>query len=453
MIEVDHLSKRYSMGLHQSLRRGVREIVREVSGRRTDRRGPLQDGEFLALDDVSFSVEQGDAYGVMGLNGAGKSTLLRVVSGITRPDAGVATVRGRVGVLLDPMGGFDPLLTGRENVRASCLLWHVSEAELGPMLDEIVEFAEIGGFIDAPVRTYSKGMRMRLSFSVSIHQQPDVLLIDETLAVGDVRFQQKCEARIHRYLADGGTLVVVSHSVHAIQGMCSRCLILDRGRVDFDGSAIDAVRRYTELVALAEQLDSSQLDERAALEAAAERIDTDGVDGSPASPSVDDDGAADPFHGRSMSFSDVTLVGPGGGPPVTGERAWVTASYVSREDIPAADWGIQLVTPDGLSPIAADVTEGDDEQIAIRPGRGELRAQLPRFPLMAGAYMLRIAVIDRATTMSVGLHGFDTPATFFRVVDPGAEPAFVDDFTAPPLVDLGRVEWAVSDPGPAGAGG
>jgi ABC-type polysaccharide/polyol phosphate transport system ATPase subunit len=447
MIQVEHLSKRYSTGLHQSLRRGVNEIVREVSGRRAERRDPLRAGEFLALDDVSFTVDQGDAYGIMGLNGAGKSTLLRVLSGITRPDAGTAEVRGRVGVLLDPMGGFDPLLTGRENARASCLLWHVSDAHMGPMLDEIIEFAEIGDFIDSPVRTYSKGMRMRLSFAVSIQHQPDVLLIDETLAVGDVRFQQKCEARIHRYLADGGTLVVVSHSVNAIQGMCSKCLVLERGRVEFDGAAVEAVQRYTELVALSEQMEPTQVDELAALDAAAERIAAEGSEALDAADADDsaDDGAdeIDPFHGRSLSFSHVSVVGPDGGPPVTGHPAHVAASYVSREEIPAADWGIQLVTPDGLSPIAADVTEGDEEQISISPGRGQLSAVFPRFPLMAGSYMLRIAVIDRSTTMTVGLHGFDTPATFFTVDDPDAQPAFVDDFTAPPLVDLGRVEWSV----------
>jgi ABC-type polysaccharide/polyol phosphate transport system ATPase subunit len=469
VIEVRNLSKRFSVGLRHTMHRGLKDLFDEVTMRRREDDRSLREGEFYALDDVSFCVERGAAFGVMGLNGAGKSTLLRLLAGITKPDGGEVVTRGQVGVLLDPMGGFDGLLSGRESVRASSLLWRYSSAEVDALATEIMDFADIGEFIDAPVRTYSKGMRMRLAFAISVYLDPDVLLIDETLGVGDTRFQQKCEQRLREFTQRGGSLVIVSHSIHAIQGMCSEAIILDHGQVVFSGPSRIAVQHYTELVARAESetygLDESQL---SALERYADELEastgSEAVDAPPPpdhgpggpspdeteAPTPDDEPAtlaprpsdpADPFHGRSVSFTKVAIVGPDGGDPVTGRPATVSASFVSKERIAAADWGIILVTPDGLAPIAADVTEGPDEAISITPGRGHLEAVFPAFPLMPGSYMLRLAMLERETMIAVGLHGLDTPATFFTVQASSAMSPHIERITAPSMVDIGEVEW------------
>jgi lipopolysaccharide transport system ATP-binding protein len=200
--------------------------------------------EFWALRDVSLRIAPGESVGVVGDNGAGKSTLLRLVCGLGRPTRGVARVDGRVAALLELGAGFHPQLTGRENLYVSAVVSGLRRSEVDARLPDIVEFAEVGPFLDQPLRTYSSGMQMRLAFSVAIHVDPAVLVVDEALAVGDTRFQARCVERIEGFHRMGRTLLVVSHDLGLVRRICSRAVELRHGRVVRDGPAGAVIDAY-----------------------------------------------------------------------------------------------------------------------------------------------------------------------------------------------------------------
>ena len=256
-IQVDGLSKRYTMGgggglaglrgqLAQKLFRGGYPAAAVPTG-----------NEFLALDNVSFVVPQGEIVGIIGRNGAGKSTLLKVLSRITRPTAGQVRLRGRLGALLEVGTGFHPELSGRENILLNASILGLSRRQIADRFDQIVDFAEVEQFIDMPVKHYSSGMYMRLAFSVSAHLDPDILVLDEVLAVGDSAFQKKCLGRMNTVARDGRTVLLVSHSLPMVVSFCSRCILLDKGRVEKDGPAPDVVEYYQESLTVRSNKDFS----------------------------------------------------------------------------------------------------------------------------------------------------------------------------------------------------
>jgi lipopolysaccharide transport system ATP-binding protein len=209
------------------------------------------DQRLWALRDLSFGVQQGDVVGVIGHNGAGKSTLLKILTRITEPTEGYADVYGRVGALLEVGTGFHPELTGRQNVFLNGAILGMRKAEIERKLDAIVSFAEIEKFVDTPVKHYSSGMYVRLAFSVAAHLEPEILLVDEVLAVGDVSFQKKCIGRIDGIAREGRTVVFVSHNMNAVQRLCSKCMLLEHGRLVAFGETPAIVRRYLETGAMA----------------------------------------------------------------------------------------------------------------------------------------------------------------------------------------------------------
>ena len=200
--------------------------------------------EVLALNDVSLEVRAGEVFGLIGPNGAGKSTLLKLVARVLRPTSGRVWVKGRVAPLLAMGAAFHPELTGRENVYLNGTLLGMTRREIDERFDAIVAFADIGSFIDAPLRTYSSGMVTRLAFAVATDRKPDILILDEVMGVGDTAFQQKSFARIRAYQEEGATILFVSHSMAAIKRLCQRAAWLDHGRVRFVGPADEAVERY-----------------------------------------------------------------------------------------------------------------------------------------------------------------------------------------------------------------
>ena len=209
-------------------------------------------GSVAALDDVSFEVRRGEAFGVIGRNGAGKSTLLQILAGTLQPTAGEFSIRGRVTALLELGSGFNPEFTGRENILLSGAILGIPRAEMERKFDSIAAFADIGDFLDQPVKTYSTGMLMRVAFAVAISVEPDILIIDEALSVGDIVFQQKCSRRLRELAQAGVTLLVVTHDLSFVLSMCQRAMWLDRGRVRFLGEAGACVREYvTAMSALA----------------------------------------------------------------------------------------------------------------------------------------------------------------------------------------------------------
>jgi ABC-2 type transport system ATP-binding protein len=224
-IVVDHVSKRFTMRYHRTIKQ---MSIAKVRGQ------DLTDS-FLALDDVSFSVEQGESIGLMGLNGSGKSTLLKLINGVMRPDAGQVLTRGRIAGLIATGAGFHPQLTGRENVFLNAAILGMTERETKASFDDIIEFADIGKFIDTPVGHYSSGMYSRLGFAVAVHTNSDIFLVDEVLAVGDKPFKKKCIAKMQEIRASGRTLFYVSHAAGSVRKMCDRVIVLEKGRKVFDG--------------------------------------------------------------------------------------------------------------------------------------------------------------------------------------------------------------------------
>lgn len=251
-IRVEHLSKKYLLRGPRERYRTVRDsIMNAITLPRRVRNG--SDGsnrafetEFMALDDVSFCVSRGEAIGIMGHNGAGKSTLLKILSRITEPTTGSATLHGRVGSLLEVGTGFHLELSGRENMYLNGAILGMKKAEIDEKFDEIVSFAEVEDFIDTPIKHYSTGMHLRLAFALAAHLQPEILLIDEVLAVGDAQFQRKCLGKMEDVAAGGRTVLFVSHNLSAVKELCTTGLVLSHGRLLFQGPVVEAISRYTQ---------------------------------------------------------------------------------------------------------------------------------------------------------------------------------------------------------------
>jgi ABC-type polysaccharide/polyol phosphate transport system ATPase subunit len=237
-LKFDHVSKKYR--IRRRLQRGQSQhpILNWLNGLRR------QSEEFWALRDVSFEVRRGEALGIIGHNGAGKSTILKLLSRITTPSSGEITIRGVISGLIEVGSGFHPELTGRENIYLSGSILGMRRREITEKLDSIVEFAGVGQFIDTPVKQYSSGMYVRLGFSIAAHLEPDILLLDEVLAVGDAAFQEKCFQRIGELKEAGKTIVFVSHDLTAIERLCGRVLLISRGSVAGSGSPVEMIAQY-----------------------------------------------------------------------------------------------------------------------------------------------------------------------------------------------------------------
>ena len=256
VISVENLSKSYLIG-HQgprerytSLRDTLSQHAKNFTRRTLDtlRGKQMLQGdtveEFFALRDVSFEVNQGDVLGIIGRNGAGKSTLLKVLSRITEPTSGKVTIRGRVASLLEVGTGFHPELSGRENIFLNGAILGMSRKEIKAKFDEIVDFAGVEKFLDTPVKRYSSGMYVRLAFAVAAHLEPEILVVDEVLAVGDAEFQKKCMGKMKDVASEGRTVLFVSHTMGAISSLCSRCILMDKGEAVANGIPTDVISTY-----------------------------------------------------------------------------------------------------------------------------------------------------------------------------------------------------------------
>ena len=270
-ISLDGVWKRFRRGeTHDSLR----DLLPALLGRLTGRGRLDQDANaFWALEDVTFSVGRGEAVGIIGPNGAGKSTILKLLSNIMRPDRGQLGVRGRISSLIEIGAGFHSDLTGRENIYLNAAIMGMSKAQTDRRFDDIVAFAEVGDFIDTPIKRYSSGMQARLGFSVGAHIDPDVLLVDEVLSVGDMSFQNRCLERMTQFRDQGRTIVFISHNMQAVARMCPRVILLDHGRILCDGPANEAIAQYLKTSGTAR---SKTLDRQRATIGAIELTTTDG---------------------------------------------------------------------------------------------------------------------------------------------------------------------------------
>jgi lipopolysaccharide transport system ATP-binding protein len=248
IINVENLGKRYRIGERRNRNSTLRDALASAAQMAVccfhDRNRKNSRNLFWALRDVSFEVNQGDVLGIIGRNGAGKSTLLKVLTRVTYPTAGRAEIRGRTGSLLEVGTGFHPELTGRENIYLNGAILGMRRTEIHQKFDEIVEFAEIEKFLDTPVKRYSSGMYMRLAFAIAAHLEPEILIVDEVLAVGDAAFQKKCLGKMGKVAKEGRTVLFVSHNMVAIQSLCNRVIWLDQGRLMAEGQPAPVVSNY-----------------------------------------------------------------------------------------------------------------------------------------------------------------------------------------------------------------
>lgn len=238
IIEVQNVSKKYKIGTKQpyySIRDSIAGLFKKPSS---------EEKNFWALKDIFFKVNQGEVLGIIGRNGAGKSTLLKILSQITPPTAGKIILRGRVASLLEVGTGFHPELTGRENIYLNGSILGMKRQEIKKKFDEIVDFSEIEEFLDTPVKHYSSGMYTRLAFAVAAHLEPEILIVDEVLAVGDVKFQSKCLGKMSSISKEGRTILFVSHNLNAIQNLCPRSILLDRGKIVKAGPTDEVINQY-----------------------------------------------------------------------------------------------------------------------------------------------------------------------------------------------------------------
>jgi len=362
-IAASRLAKKYCRALARSLRYGVADAAAELLPWR--RPAPaLRPEEFWALDEVSFAVGAGEALAVLGRNGAGKSTLLRILYGLVKPDGGEARLRGSVGAIIDLGTELDPHLTARENAALAGALAGLGAAGRRRLLDEAVAFAELEGFVDAPVRSYSSGMKARLAFALAAQLRPDILLVDEVLAVGDAAFQRKCVHRMRDFLRQGGSLVFVSHNAHQVQAVCRRGLLLEEGRVVYDGSAVEALKLMFERQLAA-----------------------------PAAPAAPEGETAAPFAIEGLRVD---------GPAETGKPLRLRLLYSAREPAEVI-WGFGVWTQDE----SVCVTGSHDMAgRSLAPGSGELACVVPSLPLLPGRYVLRASIVERETHQPLALYGW-----------------------------------------------
>lgn len=246
-LKLDHVFKKFRRG---EIYNSLRDLIPAMTGRFLKRFGSqkLEREEFWALKDVSFEVARGEAVGIIGSNGAGKSTMLKLLSGIMKPTSGTLTVNGKLSALIEVGAGFHQDLTGRENIYLNGVILGMSRNDIKLKFDQIVEFSGLADFIDTPVKRYSSGMFARLGFSVAAHVDPDILLVDEVLSVGDYVFQKKCVARMNEIMREGTTVIFVSHNLRAITDLCHRCVLLDHGTVLSVGPTNEIVRSYMTVV-------------------------------------------------------------------------------------------------------------------------------------------------------------------------------------------------------------
>ncbi|MCD6579043.1 ABC transporter ATP-binding protein [bacterium] len=246
IIRVDHVSKKYCKSLKRSMLYGINDITKNIFGL-SSHSEKLRKNEFWALDDIFFDLKKGETLGIIGPNGSGKTTLLKLLNGIFWPDKGRLTVNGRVGALIEVGAGFHPLLTGRENIYINAAILGMTKKEVDKRFNDIIEFADIGDFLDTPVKYYSSGMFVRLGFAVAVHCEPDILLIDEVLAVGDEGFQNKCFNKIGELKKNGTTTIIVSHNMHIISTFVEKVVFINNAKYKFFNNVAEGIKEYNKL--------------------------------------------------------------------------------------------------------------------------------------------------------------------------------------------------------------
>ncbi len=367
LIKVEGLSKKFCSSLKRSMLYGTTDVMRDMIGfpYKVEK---LRKKEFWALQDVNFELKRGETLGLVGQNGCGKTTLLRLINGIFPPDKGKITINGRIGALIAVGAGFHPHMTGRENVFLNGTILGMTKAELKRKFDAIADFAEIGSFIDAPVATYSSGMRVRLGFSIAIHCEPDILLLDEILAVGDSSFQGKCFNKIFEFQEKGVGILLVSHNDQVIYDRCNKAALLDHGKLLKLGNVSDVMIKYNQV--LVEQnnkafspnnIDTTQKKNPLSINLSIEDI----------------------------KYNKIEKIN-------TNDSFYIVADIKSEHDLDNLSWGVSLASKDNSRILYLSTKKYDIPPIKINKGKNILKLRINKLNLMPGVYSLRTGLMNRS---------------------------------------------------------
>lgn len=368
VLSVEGVSKKFCRDLKRSLFYGVQDIGQELLGLRGEK-NQLRKGEFWALQDVSFQLKKGEALGLVGKNGSGKTTLLKIIAGLIRPDIGSVNIKGRIAPLIALGAGFNPILTGRENIYANMSILGLSNKEIDDRFDEVVEFSEIGEAIDAPVQSYSSGMAARLGFASAIHTEPEILLIDEVLAVGDVKFRGKCIRRLAKLRERGTAFIFVSHNSMAIMSVSNFAIYLNRGNLIASGSTEQIIKKYEEdLFSIASHISQGMLSIPAK-----SAVESSGID--------------------IVSLKFINLQEEIMDFIVSGESACFCAGLKVHQNFEDVSLRIQILEMAGENNTVLFLSGWLDEQFFdLKPGDCEIRINLPYVGLKPGLYMASINI-------------------------------------------------------------
>jgi lipopolysaccharide transport system ATP-binding protein len=399
------LGKRYSVGEVESAFRRMRRAVARAPGRTS----------IWALRDASFDVAEGERVAIIGRNGAGKSTLLKLLARVTEPTAGYADVRGRVGALLEVGTGFHPELTGRENVYLNGAILGMRKEEVARKLDAIVEFSGVGPYLDTPVKWYSSGMYVRLAFSVAAHLEPEILVVDEVLAVGDAEFQKRCLARMSEVAQDGRTVLFVSHNMQAARRLCDRAILLEKGRLVADGDVETIARDYLAAVA----------------SSGSGRRRWDDPEERPGDEAC-----------RLVEVAVADEQGDAAGAFFSSRPICLNLELELESVHPALNINFDLLTPDGVLVFHSSFRDGDRPP-ELAPGRNLLRCRIPPGLLNSGRYVVTLRISLHHVRWIVHEEGI---VDFDVLADHGSS-LFLSASTRPGVI-APVLEWDVVDRDP-----
>lgn len=376
-LSVDNVSKKFCRNLKQSLKYGVQDIITELTGtnRNSDK---LRNGEFWALQNISLQLRPGEAIGLVGANGAGKTTLLRLISGLMKPDTGYIKVRGRVAPLIALGAGFNPILTGRENIYANMSILGLSTQQITKRLKDVIDFAEIDTAIDAPVQTYSSGMAARLGFACAVHIEPDVLLIDEVLAVGDIKFRMKCYQKLAQLREQGTAFILVAHNPHVVLNVCESSIYLSKGNIITSGNTVNVIRAYEDDLNMVTYSESSSIMYL------------------PAKPELESMGVDITSLCFKNNQNEIIPI------LISGQPANLAINCKAYQNIDNLNIGVIISALSGQNERILYITSAsDNELMQIQSGAVEIQMQMPYCCLLPGLYNAKIYIKQGVQSLDI----------------------------------------------------
>ena len=456
ILRVSNVSKKYSLEQSRSRSDALRDILSEMFGGHRARHS-VEHHDVWALRDISLELKKGEGLGIIGHNGAGKSTLLKLLTGRFQPTSGSIETTARIGAISQLGIGFNAELTGRQNILVGATMLGFSHKHVLDLMDEIIAFSGVGEFIEQPIKTYSSGMKARLGYAISALVNPDILLIDEVLAVGDLSFKRKCTRHINDFRSKGGSILFVSHDLHAVQFVCDRVIVLERGRIVYEGNVFEGIKAYihsmeeyqvetvgaraavTETLSI-EQATGNQADviDHPEVERVEHGVSNNKIESTPPPPSMKPEAqstievvkieptsvfeivreAKQLSEERPLCITSVSIHPTSTHDLLTGTSVRIKIRYRSLIPLYPVSWGFSFCTTDGSVIISTAIIGHHGTEVTLPAGEAELSALVAEMPLLAGRYQLRAGIGDSRDGVAFDDVGWYDNPLFFDVKSP-----------------------------------